>query len=206
MALRDLALQGLETTLNRLIRLDPEAPGRLAALHGQVVAIELRGTPFTLTFIPDDRGALQVYGRYAGEPDCTLAGSPLDLLRASDEKAGPQQLFAGHVSLRGDTDLGHRFSAILAGLEIDWEEQLSRLTGDVAAHEIGRGVRQGIAGAEQLGSTFEQNLSEYLTEEAGLLPHRYEAEDFLDETDRLRDAVDRLEARIRLLEETGNNA
>jgi ubiquinone biosynthesis protein UbiJ len=200
MSLRDLALEGLEQTLNRILDLDPDARVRLAALHGRVIRIELRGAGIELNFVSGHDGRLQLLGTIEGPPDCTLSGSPIDLIRASDKTEGPAQLFAGHVRIDGDTALAQRFSEALAGIDIDWEEQLSHLTGDIAAHEIGRGVRALQREGGRVGRSARDNLSEYLTEEARLLPHHLEIEDFLRDVDTLRDDAERLEARIALLE------
>lgn len=198
--LRDLTLEGLEQAINRLLVLDPQTTQRLAALHGHVFRIDLRGLDLQLDLVPGRDGRLRLPGVVEGEPDCTLSGSPLDLIRASDKAAGPAQLFAGHVRIHGDVGLAQRFSEALAGLDIDWEEQLARLTGDIAAHEVGRAVRALLREGARARHSAGDNLSEYLTEEARLLPHRHEVEDFLDEVDRLRDDVERLAARIARLE------
>ncbi len=198
MTIRDLALEGLEQVLNRVIGLDPEAGERLAALHGRSIRIDLRGTGIQWIFVPAHDGRLRVLGSLEGQPDCTLSGSPLDLLRAS--AAGATQLFAGRLRIEGDTGLAQRFSEVLADLDIDWEEQLSHLTGDIAAHEIGRGVRAASREGARMRRSSEQILSEYLTEEARLLPHRFEVEDFIADVDTLRDDAERLAARIALLE------
>ncbi len=200
MTIRDLTLEGLEQALNRILALDPDTGRRLAALHGRSIRVVLHGTGIVLNFVPGHDGRLQLLGHLEGEPDCTLSGSPIDLIRASDRDEGPTQLFAGHVSVDGDTGLAQQFSEALGGLDIDWEEQLARLTGDIAAHEIGRGVRGAARQGERLGRSARHNLSEYLTEEVRLLPHRLEVEDFLAEVDTLRDDVERLEARVALLE------
>jgi len=200
MTLRDLALESVEQAVNAVIALDPEASRRLAVLHGRVIRIELVGPDIQLNIVPGHDGRVRVLGSVEGEPDCTLAGSPLDLIRASEGAEGPAQLFAGHVRIEGDTGLAQRFSEALAGLDIDWEEQLSHLTGDIAAHEIARGVRAARREGARIGNSARDNLSEYLTEEARLLPHRLEVEDFLDAVDALRDDTARLEARIALLE------
>jgi len=203
MTIRDLALEGIEQSLNGLLALDPVALEHLAALHGRCIAMQLDGVGLTLYFVPGQDGRLQLLGSLEGEPDCTLSGSPIDLLRASDETSGHRQLFAGNVRIEGDTNLAQRFSKALAGLDIDWEEQLSRLTGDIAAHEIGRGVRAAAQQGERMRDITAANLSEYLTEEARLLPHRFEVDEFLVDVDTLRDDVERLEARIALLEKAG---
>jgi ubiquinone biosynthesis protein UbiJ len=200
MTIRDLTLEGLEQALNRILALDPDTGRRLAALHGRGIRIVLRGTGVVLNFVPGHDGRLQLLGSLEGEPDCTLTGSPIDLVRASKPDEGPAQLFAGHVSIDGDTGLAQQFSEALGRLDIDWEEQLAQLTGDIAAHEIGRGVRSAARQGGRLGRSLRQNLSEYLTEEARLLPHRLEVEDFLADVDTLRDDVERLAARIALLE------
>lgn len=201
MTMRDLALEGLEQALNQLVQLDPVATRQLATLHGRVIRVDLTGTGIQLNFVPGHDGRLQLLGKIEGEPDSTLSGSPLDLMRAGDTSESARQLFSGNVRIDGDNQLAQRFSEALAGLDIDWEEQLSRITGDIAAHEIGRGVRAVRHEAERIGRSSRANLSEYLTEEARLLPHRLEVEDLLADIDTLRDDSERLAARIALLEQ-----
>lgn len=200
MTMRDLALEGLEQGVNRLIGLDPGAGRRLASLHGRVIRIDLTGTGIRLNFVPGHDGSLKLLGSIEGEPDCTLAGSPFDLIRSRDSSQGPAQLFSGRVRIEGDTRTAQRFSEALGGLDIDWEEQLSRLTGDIAAHEIGRSVRAALREGSRIRRRARDNLSEYLTEEARLLPHRFEVEEYLAGVDEVRDDCERLAARISLLE------
>lgn len=203
MTIRDLTLEGLEQAINGLLDMDPAVCGQLAALHGRTVRIDLSGTGIALNFVVGHDGHLQLLGSLEGEPDATLVGSPFDLLRASDKSQGAAQLFGGQVRIEGDTRIGQRFSQALADLDIDWEEQLSRVTGDIPAHEIGRALRALLREGRRVRRSAGDNLSEYLTEEARLLPHRFEVEDFLEDVDTLRDDVDRLEARIALLEKSG---
>ena len=199
MSTRDLALATLESSINALLRLDPFAREKLARHHGKVIGIHLRGPEITLYFIPDQKGELQLLGSIEGEPDALLSGSPLDLLRSGDKEQGSRQLFAGRVSISGDTGLAHDFGATLGNLDIDWEEQLSKLTGDIIAHQLGNSVRHAAYWAKKTGARLESDLGEYLVEEARLLPHPLEVEDFISQVDQIREATDRLEARIRLL-------
>ncbi len=198
--LSGLALAPLEKAINALLALDPLAEERLARHHGKVIGVHLRGPEITLYFVPDESGRLQLQGAIEGEPDALLSGSPLDLLRSGDREEGSGQLFSGRVSISGDTALAHDFGATLAGLDIDWEEPLSKLTGDLAAHEAGKAVRGAKRYAERTGERLARDLGEFLTEEAKLLPAPAEVEEFIEEVDRLRDDTERLEARIKLLE------
>jgi len=200
MSTRDLALASLESSINMLLKLDPVACKKLARRHGKVIGIHLQGPEVTLYFIPDQQGHLQLFSQIEGEPDALLSGSPLDLLRSGDKERGSQQLFAGHVSIAGDTALAHDFGATLGGLDIDWEEQLSKFTGDILAHRLGDTVRKAGHWIGNTSSRMEANLGEYLTVEARLLPHPLEVEDFITQVDELREHADRLEARIHLLQ------
>ena len=199
MTIRDLAFEGIQYAINGLLDLDERARARLATLHGRCIALELTGIGVTLHFVPGHDGRLQVLGEVEHEPDCRLSGSPVDLLRASDRESGSAQLFAGRVRIDGDAGVAQRFSEALGELDVDWEEQLSRLVGDVAAHAIGRRARAAGREAARVGRASSANLADYLTEEARLLPHRLEVEAWMDDVDRLRDDVDRVAARLDLL-------
>ncbi len=199
MTISAAALATFEQLLNATLKLDPESAARLAPLHGKVIQIQVTGLGFSLFLIPDPQG-IQCLGQIEGEPDCVLRGTPWGLANLSNDRRSTEQVFSGAVSIEGDTALAQRFGDFIAALDIDWEEQLSRLTGDVAAHEIG-GLFRGILGwGTQARATAEQNLKEYLQEELRMLPSAYEVQPFLVEVDRLRDDVERLEARIQRLE------
>ena len=189
-----VASAALEEAINRYLELDPDAKTKIAQLHGRVVGIELAGIG-TIYLVPGPEG-IQMTGHHEGEPDCVLKGSPLDLMRMTRSEDSAKHLFAGRVTVEGDSELGHRFGKILASVDIDWEEQLSRITGDVVAHEMGKGARAVANWGKATADTASKNLQEYLQEEIRLLPTRYEVEEFLAEVDTLRDDVERLQTRV----------
>lgn len=198
------AFATLEQLLNQAIRLDPETPKRLSPLHGRVIELQLVGLGLSLFLIPEPNG-IQLLSAFEGEADCTLRGTPLDLARMRSSQESANQLFRGSVEISGDSHLAQQFGDFLAGLDIDWEEQLSKLTGDVIAHEIGNATRGLLSWGRSQTQTFEQNLQEYLQEELRLTPSRLEIDPFFSDVDRLRDDVERLEARIaRLVKEAAS--
>jgi len=197
-AIPDAALAVLETGLNRYMALDHEGAARLAPLQGRLICIELKGFGTRIYFIPAaDR--LQLFGAYEGEPDCVLRGTPLALARLGLAERKEDNLFAGEVEVEGDTRLAQDFGAFIAGLEVDWEEQLSRLVGDPVAHQVGEGLRSVGSWGRESADTLTQDVKEYLQEEARLLPTDYEVQAFLDQVDTLRDDVERLAARVERL-------
>jgi ubiquinone biosynthesis protein UbiJ len=198
MGLSDASSAGLELLLNRYLGLDPDARGRLRALHGRVICLEVLGLGLRWYLVPGPAG-VQVLGSFEGEPDCTLTGTPLDLAGMGSERDSADRLFSGAVRIDGDTELGHGFGKLLAGLDIDWEEQLSRITGDVLAHQLGNFARGALRWGQGSLATLRRDLPEYLQEEVRLLPGRYEVDELLSDIDRLRDDLERLEQRVRRL-------
>lgn len=195
MSISELAYAGLEESINRYLALDPNVRERLARLHGKVIGFEISGTGQTIYLIPGP-SRLQLLSRYEGVPDCLLRGTPLALARMRDQRRSSGQLFSGDVDIAGDTELAHSFSNILSSMDIDWEEQLSRYTGDVIAHGMGELIRETTHWGRNTLETFAMDLQEYLQEELRLLPQRLEIERYLAGVDRLRDDVERLEARL----------
>lgn len=191
-------LAAAETALNRYIALDPEGSRAFEPIYGRIVAIEVQGLGARITLIPGpDR--LQVFGAYDATPDCLIRGNPLALARMGMAERKESQLSSGEVHIEGDSTIAQRLSEAMVRLDIDWEEQLSKLVGDPIAHQVGQGLRAVGEWGQRTGETVRTNIKEYLEEEARILPSRYEVLDFLARVDTLRDDVERLEARVERL-------
>jgi ubiquinone biosynthesis protein UbiJ len=109
-------------------------------------------------------------------------------------------LRAGGAQVTGDAEIAQGFQRLFEAAQPDFEEELSRLTGDVAAHHLANLARGAADFGRRARDTFAQNVAEYLTEESHDVPYRAEVEDFVNGVDSLRESTDRLEARIAGLE------
>jgi len=198
MLIPDAALATLEATINGYLALDPEGAARIGDLQGKVILIEVTGLDTRLYLIPGPAG-VHLYGDYAGTPDSVLRATPLALARLGVSRRKADRLFSGEVRIEGDTHLAQALGDFLSGLEVDWEEQLARLVGDVDAHRISSQIRAVGRWRQRTAATLSEDIKEYLQEEARLLPGHYEVRAFLDEVDRVRDGVERLAARIERL-------
>ncbi len=188
-------LAAAEAGLNGYLALDPEGARGFEPLYGRIITIEIDGLGARVTLIPGpDR--IQVFGAYDATPDCLIRGTPLALARMAMAKQKQAELSGGKVRIEGDTAVAQGLSDAMAGLDVDWEEQLARVLGDPIANQLGRAVRAAGDWGARTGETVKANLKEYLTEESRLLPTRYELDDFLNQVDTLRDDVERLAARI----------
>jgi len=184
---------GLETALNPILRLDPDLQSRLAALEGKVIAIEPEGLGLTLYLLPGASG-VRVLDQYDGESTVCIRGTPLALVR---QWRGQQS--ASGLAVEGDAAVGREFQTALSHLDIDWEEQLSRLFGDAAAHQAGRLWRGLQSWGRRTGDVLLRDSGEYLQQELRALPPRPAVERFLSAVDDLREDTDRLAARIERL-------
>jgi len=194
----DALLAVLEQGINACVALDPEGAESFAALAGRMIRIEIKGFGTRVTLIPGLRG-LQLFGHYDAAPDCVIRATPLGLARLGMLERKEEPLIAGEVEIEGDVGLAQDFSAALAGLRIDWEEQLARLIGDPFAHRVGEQFREARHWSERSSETLVADVREYLQEERRLLPTRYEIAAFLERVDGLRDDAERLGARIERL-------
>jgi ubiquinone biosynthesis protein UbiJ len=194
----DAVLAVVEQALNRYIELDPEGAAGFAALEGRIIGIELKGFGTRVTIIPSAQ-RLQLFGGYDAPPDCLIRGTPLGLARMGMAERKETQVIKGEVEIEGDTTLAQAFNRALAGLDVDWEEQLARVIGDPFAHQVGTQVRAAASWGQKTSESLTADLQEYLQEEARLLPTRYEIEAFLAQVDMLRDDVERAEARVERL-------
>lgn len=193
-----MRLSPLESLLNRNIAASSTARGLCRRLEGKVLALHVEGMPLSIYFRSHGE-QMSLDTKYDGTPNATLSGTPLSLLRM----AGPAPeaaLRTGSVHIHGDAEVAQTFSELLKQARPDLEEELSRVIGDVAAHQLGNVARSALGFAKKAADTFAQNLSEYLQEEGRDAPSRTEADEFISGVDKLRDDVDRFEARLGLLE------
>ncbi len=135
--------------------------------------------------------------RYA---DLRILGGPFSLLRFAASKDQEEMVLGKEVILHGDTALAARLQKILSGMDIDFEELLARRIGDIPAHALMRGMHDVGERFRETGSALAADLSEYLRYEAALVARQSEGERFVQGVEDMRDDIDRLEARIALLE------
>jgi ubiquinone biosynthesis protein UbiJ len=191
--------QAIENLLNRNLPRSPRAGELATVLRGRTVRIEARGLGWVV-FV-ESLGSSVRLSKTGGDgaPDAEISGSLMNLAALSG--AHPEEVIRrGDVSIRGDAEVAQKFRELAMLLKPDVEEELSKLIGDTPAHQALRFVR-GLAGAgRRAATTSVRNAAEYLAHESRDLVPRAEAEDFYRGVERLREDLDRLEARTQLLE------
>jgi len=186
----------LGNLLNRGLPRSPRARQLCAQLAGKSVAIVIRD--IARLKIASNGQTLGVT-RDATPANATVTGGPLSLLALSGE-SGQAVLQRGDVTVSGETETAQAFRELAQLLRPDVEEELSLLIGDVPAHQLARLARLGAGWGRRATDTTLKNLGEYLGHERADLVSRNEGEQFLRGVDQLREGVDRLQARLEVLE------
>ncbi|AMF95759.1 SCP2 domain-containing protein [Vibrio fluvialis] len=191
----------IESSLNTLIKDDPELGRRLARLKGQVIQVHLKEINKTLTFIFSQQ--IDVLANYEGEPDCYLSLN-LSVLPELREQANITKLIKqDKLVLEGDIQLAQKFAQLMTDCKPDIEEWLSRVTGDVVAHTVVQGAKNVGALLSAQVSKHQNHLAQVLTEEWRVAPGPLEIAYFCDQVDDVKSQAARLESRLNQLLEKG---
>jgi ubiquinone biosynthesis protein UbiJ len=192
--------QSIENLLNRNLPRSPRALELCAALAGKRVRVEANSLGWRLTAECLSTSIRLTREDGDGPPaDAQIAGSLLSL--AALAGSHPEEVIQrGDVTIRGDAEVAQKFRELAMLLKPDVEEELSRIIGDTPAHQALRLVRMATGFGRRAATTSVRNVAEYLAHERGDLVPRAEAEDLYRGIERLREDLDRLEARTRLIE------
>lgn len=207
---------GLESVINRCIRESSRAGELLESLDGKSLAIVVRGLWFRMRLQSlKTHLAVSVESASSGAADTATANvSSADSFSATATVEGTPPVLLGLLGnseaegfresgaeLSGDVATAEAFAELLRHARPDLEEELSKLIGDIAAHEVSGAARRTDDWARQAGSALTMNTSEFLQEEARQLPPRVEVNAFGLDVECLRDDVERAAQRLARLEQ-----
>jgi ubiquinone biosynthesis accessory factor UbiJ len=189
----------VDVALNGALAYDPGAVARLQRLEGRTLAIVLR-QPTWRGLAVVRAGRLELTTTGDGVPDVTIGGRPADFIALARANQRGESIGAGRIEIQGDLAVAQEVQALLAELDIDWEEWLAERFGDVAAHRLGRVVRGALAFGQRCRRDFEQDVADYLRHELMIVPRADELARHGRAVYELADAVERVEARLQRLQ------
>jgi len=182
--------------INHVLAQQPWAREELARYAGR--SLRLAAPPFALGLQIGDTGEVSALppGSAAGTADVTLsvAATRVPLLFIDPETAMKD------VRIEGDAEFAQTLARLARELRWDVEEDLSKLLGDIPAHQMMRFARAFSAWGREAGRRFAETTSAYLVDESPTLVRRDAAEAFARDVATLRDDQARLEKRLELLE------
>ncbi|MEY3743387.1 MAG: hypothetical protein RLZZ541_442 [Pseudomonadota bacterium] len=183
-------LKALSTSfLQHLLAQNSWANALLQPYAGKAVQFDIASIKANIIILED--GGLAIAGE-TNIADATVCISASLLLRliAQDEAAKMQ------IVISGDTHLATEFAKVLSNMRWDYEDDLSKLVGDVSALKISQFGREAVSGIKRNSIQLAEMLSEYWQEEKPLIAKKRHVEKFNAEVDTLRADVARFEKRL----------
>jgi len=195
--LSQLIANTLEMSVNRYLALDPYAVEACNDLEGRSIMLELRELKFPIYFKVENN-RLKVYSVLEEKVDAKIKSS-IPVLFKMAVTGSDETLLGSGTEMSGNMDVGRQFRNIFKNMAIDWEEIVSKYTGDIVAHRLGNGVRDLRRWMGNSAEIIKRDVTEYLQEESLLLPAKYEIENYIQQVDEIRQAADRAEARLKII-------
>ena len=192
--MNDLIIAGL----NRYIESDQERAAGLDQIKGKLIRITIREINKTLSLRVQQR-YLQEESSSDTDADVEISVSlkilPEFLMGADQDKLIKQ----GGIEIKGDAHIASVFQNTLREIEIDWEELLSKYTGDAVAYQVGRGAKAVHSFGSRLHNNMRLDVRDYLQDNIQASATQGEVDQFIQDVDSVRAKADRLEARLNRL-------
>ncbi len=187
--------QPTTSALNHLLTQSGWALQRLARYAGKTARFNI--APFSFAYTIQDDGTLHTADQDAqADASCSIPPSLLPRLALHDEAAFSK------IYSEGDAALLNEIFYLSRHLRWDVAEDLSRVTGDIAAERIVQFAKDSQQQVRDTALNLSQVLAEYWTEERPLLAKPTHVAAFVRQVDKLRDDMARLEQRINRLSGT----
>jgi ubiquinone biosynthesis protein UbiJ len=191
----------LEVAINRALAMDENSPRRLAQLDQRLVRLELEGLGIVLNFAFSPQ-RVRVNLDADGEPDTVINGTPSALFSmAIPDSDGNWGTPGSRVRISGDATLARDLERLFSRLDPDWEARLSDWFGDVLGHQLAAGARGAAGQFRETVTTLGDITGDFLRRPDSPLAQDQEINEFGQAVDTLRDAAERLEARLRMVHE-----
>ena len=160
--------------------------------------LRLAAPPFALGLKITERGEVEALPLVGGEDsyDVTLsvAATRVPFLFIDPETAMKD------VRIEGDAEFAQTLARLAREVRWDVEEDLSKVLGDIPAHQMMRFARAFAAWGAEAGKRLAQTTSAYLLDEDPTLARKAAVEGFSRDVASLRDDCARLEKRLEMLE------
>ncbi|GAA5218637.1 SCP2 domain-containing protein [Corallincola platygyrae] len=199
MPVTPLLVGGLEALLNRYLQSAPNHQNLLASLRGKRLRLELAELPAPLLFAFSD-SRIDLMSGEQSDWDCRLQLAAIDLPKLQTGSDLSELIKSDRLVLEGNAEIAQQFAALLKGLEVDWQEPLSKWIGDPATHMLSQLLARGKQYANRQKEEGMAQLGRMLTDEVALVAHPLALAAFADDVQLLAADTDAVEVRLKRLE------
>jgi ubiquinone biosynthesis accessory factor UbiJ len=185
------------TACNHVLSSEPWATLELKRHAGKMVVLRL---PFgDLSFEISSEGLLGVSSLDLS-PALILEVSSKDLSGLLGSSGNLRDQAFKAVKITGDADLAQLIGRLGGQLRWEYEEDLAQMIGDAPAHFAVQQGKKWISAGRSAAQDLAESVVEYASEEKKILVNKRDFMSRRNEINDLRDAVERMEKRVQLLE------
>ncbi|QWE22438.1 hypothetical protein FD975_09275 [Polynucleobacter sp. AP-Jannik-300A-C4] len=199
-ATHHIAASAVSQGINHVLKAEPWAMAELARHAGKVI---LLGLPIgNLCFEIAPEGSLVAVSNIdAPSLELEVSSEVLSVLAGGSGNLREQAMKS--VKITGDADLAQLLGRLAGQIRWEYEEDLARFIGDAPANFAVRQGKKFVSAGKAAATDLLENVIEYVSEERRVLLNKRDFMIHKDELNTLRDAVDRIEKRIQILERKG---
>ncbi|MCW8091907.1 ubiquinone biosynthesis accessory factor UbiJ [Alteromonas sp. ASW11-130] len=197
----------LETLINQVIFLDPDSQQRLAKLNHACLSVYIEGFADGITLHFSDKvdvsvesESFEMLASNLSPQHCCIKTQLAVLPELKETSQLTRLIQQKKLHLEGDINVAQHASALFRELDIDWEEQVAKYTGDVFAHQAFTVAHRWFNSVSEFTQKGQRVLANALVEEKELAAHKLAVLHFCDEVSDLRNDVERFEVRLAQLE------
>ncbi|MBU3574274.1 SCP2 domain-containing protein [Polynucleobacter sp. UK-Mo-2m-Kol15] len=186
--------------INHVLKAEPWAMVELARHVGKVILLSLPIGQLFFEIAPEGSLVALTHG---DTPSLELEVSPEVLSALAGSSGNIREQAMKSVRITGDADLAQLLGRLVGQIRWEYEEDLARFIGDAPANFAVRQGKKFISAGKSAATDLLENAIEYVSEERKVLLSKRDFMIHKNELSSLRDAVDRMEKRIQLLERKG---
>jgi ubiquinone biosynthesis protein UbiJ len=197
-----------ETAINTALAMDPLAQKHLKRMRDCTLAISI-SSPRKMLYVGVEAKNLEQDAVHTEETYCVkllapiessdvqIKGSLLSFIKLASSSNKSILFKTRELQLSGDSVRIQQIQSFLSVIKVDWEGILASIVGDIPAHIIGSSVRQGLNFSLNLGQSLLRDAEEFIKYELRLFPNKAAAKKQFAAIDRLCEATEKLERRIK---------
>lgn len=190
-----LLLPVIEMIVNRALKADPDALSKIATIKNQTIEISCFDWEMNFFVIIDSQG-LQFHKKYSGESNTVIRGTLNNFLHIFMKGGDTKAVFNHPIDITGNTHNVEVMRDAFKNLDIDFEEKLSHYLGDTLSHKIFFRLKEAKNTLKKSAENITEQAKEFIHCETKSLVSQKQAEQFYADVAKLRDDVERMEARI----------
>lgn len=191
------ATASIETIANKALMYDPATKKQVAAIN-DILCIDITAPLRVTLYIRGQDQGVAVLSYCEQPPTATLTGSTTAFATLLQN---PQAFANSGITLTGSPGLLQRWQTIIAALEIDWEDAISQVLGDIAGPIASQGIKKTAQWWQSQAKEQQRLLAEYVTEELKWVPSTNEMDCLTHHIAELRLQMDRISARTERLQQ-----